>query len=110
MIHCNIGNPQQLKQKPITFFRQVFSLLDYPDLLKEENRKAVASIYPEDAIARASSMIKQIGSTGAYSHSMGIPFIRTNVANFIESAHRGPVADCADNGCDGRARRLPEQP
>ena len=23
IIHCNIGNPQQLNQKPITFFRQV---------------------------------------------------------------------------------------
>jgi len=23
IVHCNIGNPQQLEQKPITFFRQV---------------------------------------------------------------------------------------
>lgn len=23
IINCNIGNPQQLSQKPITFFRQV---------------------------------------------------------------------------------------
>ena len=23
MVQCNIGNPQQLGQKPITFFRQV---------------------------------------------------------------------------------------
>jgi len=23
VIYCNIGNPQQLKQKPLTFFRQV---------------------------------------------------------------------------------------
>jgi alanine transaminase len=23
IIYCNIGNPQQLNQKPITFFRQV---------------------------------------------------------------------------------------
>lgn len=23
MVFCNIGNPQQLKQKPLTFFREV---------------------------------------------------------------------------------------
>ena len=29
---CNIGNPQQLGQKPITFFRQVLALCDYPQV------------------------------------------------------------------------------
>ena len=24
VVNCNIGNPQQLQQKPITFFRQVY--------------------------------------------------------------------------------------
>ena len=27
VVNCNIGNPQQLQQKPITFFRQVYILL-----------------------------------------------------------------------------------
>ena len=31
-VWCNIGNPQQLGQKPITFFRQVIALMDYPDV------------------------------------------------------------------------------
>lgn len=30
ILYCNIGNPQQLGQKPITFFRQVLSIMDYP--------------------------------------------------------------------------------
>jgi hypothetical protein len=25
IVNCNIGNPQQLQQKPITFFRQVMT-------------------------------------------------------------------------------------
>lgn len=29
---CNIGNPQALGQKPITFFRQVLALMDYPEV------------------------------------------------------------------------------
>ena len=29
VVMCNIGNPQSVGQKPITFFRQVLSLCDY---------------------------------------------------------------------------------
>ena len=29
-VACNIGNPQQLGQKPLTFMRQVLSICDYP--------------------------------------------------------------------------------
>ena len=32
VIYCNIGNPQQLGQKPVTFFRQVLAICDYPDV------------------------------------------------------------------------------
>ncbi|KAG9607198.1 hypothetical protein KCU77_g24442, partial [Aureobasidium melanogenum] len=34
VISANIGNPQQLDQKPITFFRQVLSLMENPLLLE----------------------------------------------------------------------------
>jgi hypothetical protein len=35
MVYCNIGNPQQLGQKPITFCRQVAALCDYPEVNTE---------------------------------------------------------------------------
>ncbi|KAI9486342.1 MAG: pyridoxal phosphate-dependent transferase [Benjaminiella poitrasii] len=84
VVFCNIGNPQQLNQKPITFFRQVASLCENPELLKAENRSLVSKLYPADAIARAEVLLKNIGSVGAYSHSKGISHIRKNVAKFIE--------------------------
>ncbi|CAG8468035.1 9690_t:CDS:2 [Ambispora leptoticha] len=84
IVHCNIGNPQQLNQKPITFFRQVASLTQYPDLLLPENRSKIEALYPRDAIERAEKLLKHIGSVGAYSHSQGISHIRENVAKFIE--------------------------
>ena len=40
--------------------------------------------FPEDVIARAKELQNEIGSIGAYSHSQGVPFIRKNVAKFIE--------------------------
>ena len=40
--------------------------------------------FPKDVIARAKELQSEIGSIGAYSHSQGIPFIRKNVASFIQ--------------------------
>lgn len=83
VVTANIGNPQQrgLDQRPITFWRQVISLCEYPDLL---GHPLVDRIYPPDAIARARELNKEIGSTGAYTHSKGVPGIRKKVAKFIE--------------------------
>ncbi|KAG1558470.1 hypothetical protein G6F46_003330 [Rhizopus delemar] len=84
IVNCNIGNPQQLNQQPITFFRQVSSLCDNPDLLKKENFSIVSQLYPLDAIQRARSLLASIGSVGSYSHSQGVPAIRHTVAQFIK--------------------------
>lgn len=32
ILYCNIGNPQQLGQHPVTYFRQVLALCDYPQV------------------------------------------------------------------------------
>ncbi|KAH8551506.1 pyridoxal phosphate-dependent transferase [Umbelopsis sp. PMI_123] len=91
VIGCNIGNPQQLNQKPITFFRQVASLCENPDLLTPKNREALLKLYPQDAIDRAESLLKNCISVGAYSHSKGVPAIRKNVAKFIENRDGVPA-------------------
>ncbi|KAI9349973.1 pyridoxal phosphate-dependent transferase [Pilaira anomala] len=93
VVSCNIGNPQQLNQTPITFFRQVASLCDNPDLLKKENREIVSQLYPSDALERAQTLLHSIGSVGAYSHSQGVPHIRNTVAKFIEERDGGHAAD-----------------
>jgi len=84
IVHCNIGNPQQLQQKPITFLRQVSALLQSPHLLDESIRQDVEKLFPADAIERAKTLHKAVGSIGAYSHSKGALHIRRNVAKFIE--------------------------
>jgi aspartate/methionine/tyrosine aminotransferase len=82
IIYCNIGNPQALKQKPLTYIRQVLSLLEYPELLE---RPEVLSKYPKDLVERARMiLIKHPHGTGAYSQSVGIPFIRQAVTEFIK--------------------------
>ncbi|KAL9077273.1 MAG: hypothetical protein Q9157_003438 [Trypethelium eluteriae] len=53
VISANIGNPQQLDQKPITFFRQVASLVEYPPLLEKEDVLINHLGYKPDVIERA---------------------------------------------------------
>ena len=84
IIYCNIGNPQALKQQPLTYLRQVLSLLEYPALL---NNPAVMQSYPKDIVEKVRLILKKNPSgTGAYTQSAGIPFIRQAVADFIHAA------------------------
>jgi alanine transaminase len=84
VISANIGNPQQLDQKPITFFRQVLSLLEYPPLLEHEDLLLNQLGYKTDVLERARWLLKQVSSVGAYSASAGVLGIRESVAKFIE--------------------------
>jgi aspartate/methionine/tyrosine aminotransferase len=84
VIAANIGNPQQLDQKPITFFRQVLSLMENPQLLEHEDVLKKSLGYKEDVIERARTLLKDVKSVGAYSQSQGALGIRQSVADFIE--------------------------
>ena len=90
LVECNIGNPQALKQQPMTFNRQVLALMVMPSLLDQpEVLKAFAS----DAVARARQYLAAIPSgVGAYSESQGFGIVRQQVADFI-SARDGTPAD-----------------
>lgn len=84
VINLNVGNPQALGQKPLTFNRQVMALLMAPFLLENE---AILQSFPSDAIARAKIYLKNLsGGLGAYSDSKGNPYIRQEIASFIERA------------------------
>jgi len=85
VISANIGNPQQLDQKPITFFRQVLSLLENPALLNHEDVLLNQLGYKSDVAERAKWLLQHVGSVGAYSASNGVPAIRQSIADFLES-------------------------
>jgi alanine transaminase len=91
VISANIGNPQQLDQKPITFFRQVLSLVEYPPLLEHEDVLLKQLGYKSDVIERARWLLKQVGSVGAYSASGGVTGIKESVAKFIERRDGHPA-------------------
>ncbi|HOD67207.1 MAG TPA: aminotransferase class I/II-fold pyridoxal phosphate-dependent enzyme [candidate division Zixibacteria bacterium] len=81
IIYCNIGNPQALKQRPLTYLRQILCLIEYPELLENAD---VTRHFPKDVVERARSiLVRHPHGTGAYSQSAGIPFIRKAVADFV---------------------------
>ena len=81
IIYCNIGNPQALKQKPLSYIRQMLALLEYPELMSHSQ---TVQLFPEDIVVRAKEILKRHPhGTGAYTQSPGIPFIREAVAEFI---------------------------
>ncbi|MDP3178084.1 MAG: aminotransferase class I/II-fold pyridoxal phosphate-dependent enzyme, partial [Spirochaetaceae bacterium] len=82
IVYCNIGNPQALGQKPLTYLRQLLALCECPSLAKAtiDGRPA----FPPDVIAAAQRVLE--GSRhglGAYSESKGLRFVREAVADFI---------------------------
>ncbi|PVU95813.1 hypothetical protein BB561_001582 [Smittium simulii] len=111
-VYCNIGNPQQLGQQPITFLRQVSALVDYPQLLAPENKDKTSLLFPQDAIERASQIMSVVGSSvGAYSGSTGYLKIRQDVADFIEARDgypSNPANIQLTNGASGAVERVLE--
>jgi aspartate/methionine/tyrosine aminotransferase len=80
IIYCNIGNPQALKQKPLTFIRQVLSLCQYPELMDKCPEQ-----FPADVIETTRKVLEgSVHGVGAYSESKGVRFIREAVAEFIK--------------------------
>eukprot|EP00656_Telonema_subtile_P023114 TRINITY_DN2443_c0_g1_i1.p1 TRINITY_DN2443_c0_g1~~TRINITY_DN2443_c0_g1_i1.p1 ORF type:complete len:416 (-),score=111.92 TRINITY_DN2443_c0_g1_i1:68-1315(-) len=84
IIYCNIGNPHSVGQTPLTFHRQVLSLVMYPELMQNES---AMSAFPADAIQRAQEILAgtQGYGVGAYSHSKGLSSVRKTVADFIHA-------------------------
>lgn len=95
IINANIGNPQQLDQKPLTWYRQVLSLLQYPKIIRQLDESVIHQVFPKDVVQRAKTILDSTGSMGAYSHSQGDSYIRKSVANFIAKRDGFP-ADAND--------------
>ena len=77
IIWCNIGNPQSLGQRPLTWIRQALALAEYPALAEQ-------AAFPADVVEAAREIQK--GSRhglGVYTESKGFRFVRDAVARFI---------------------------
>lgn len=84
IVYCNIGNPQSLKQAPVSFLRQVLA-----GSLCEE----ILPSLPADAARRAKAILDEVPSLGAYSNSRGVPTIRARIAQAIVERDEGVPCD-----------------
>lgn len=129
IIFCNIGNPQALGQAPITYYRQVVSLLEEPaKIARERQLKDLFEENPysdlherdfiaEDVLALSEQILAKTGKgLGAYTESKGYRFVREAVADFIDrrdgfAPESGLAADpehifLTDGASDGAKRVL----
>jgi len=90
IVYTNIGNPQSVGQKPLTWPRQVCALVDLPGETGVDHPLA-SEIFPRDAIDRARAIREALGGhgSGAYSHSKGAACFRNDVVSFLQ-ARDGP--------------------
>jgi aspartate/methionine/tyrosine aminotransferase len=100
IIYCNIGNPQSLGQRPITWLRQILALCEYPALMD-----LALAAFPADVVEAARAILKgsQHGM-GAYSESKGLRFIREAVAEFIRERDGVTVDPEAISLTDGASK------
>ena len=86
IIWCNIGNPQSLGQRPLTWIRQVLALAEYPALAEQ-------AALPADVVEVAGEIERGARhGLGVYTESKGFRFVREAVARFI-TARDGIAAD-----------------
>ncbi len=97
VIFCNIGNPQALSQPPMTYYRQVLSLVEDPSKIQRERQlkdvfeeNPLSSLreedfIPDDVLDVSANIIHMMKTgMGAYTESKGVRFIREAVARFID--------------------------
>ena len=111
IIPCNIGNPQALGQKPISFYRQVLSLVEEPSRIGRERKlnkllkdsgglgdlaeKELVSDYVLDLSDEILSKLQT--GMGAYTESKGPLFIREAIAAYIDKRDGAGVPSNPDN-------------
>lgn len=86
ILFTNIGNPHQVGQDPITYYRQVLALCDLPKEFGVDH-PSIYDLFPKDVVQRAREYREIIGpsGTGAYTHSQGILGLRKHVAEYIQA-------------------------
>src|SRR5512135_3662381 len=115
IIYCNIGNPQSLGQRPLTFVRQVLACCEYPALLDVPGGAGL----PEDVREAARHVLRESGGhgVGVYTESKGWRFVRQAVADFVHERDGIPadadhvfLTDGASKGVQSVLRLLVDGP
>lgn len=89
VIRANIGDAQAMGQKPITFVREVVSLMAHPSLMKSASDQ-----FSKDSIKRATELLNCTGgfSSGSYTDSVGISLVRDHIAEYITARDSYPAS------------------
>lgn len=80
VIFANIGDCHAMKQKPLTYFRQILACVSRPETMDCD------PTIPSDVKQKVEDILKACkGSMGAYSEACGIEYIRRKCVQYIQS-------------------------
>jgi len=100
IIYCNIGNPQSLGQKPLSWVRQVLAIAEYPEIMDRVQ-------FPADVVETARLVVRESrGGLGCYTESKGFRFVREAVAEFIRERDGIPADPDAIFLSDGASKAV----
>lgn len=96
IIRCNLGNPQGVGQKPVTYLRQMIAGFACPDLIGKY-------VLPTDVEIRIKHILNSCSgkSSGSYQATAGIPAVVEDVAAYISDRDGipcSPATICMANG------------
>jgi len=92
IVSCNIGNPQALQQAPISYVRDVLTVVLSPKLARNPRTfPFLKKMFPKDVITQAKSYLNSMPNVGAYSNSQGLETPRQQVAEFISARDGYPA-------------------
>lgn len=96
IIKCNLGNPQGVGQKPVTYLRQMVAGFACPDLIGKY-------VLPTDVELRVKHILNSCSgkSSGSYQATAGIPAVVDDVAAYISDRDEipcNPATVCMANG------------
>nr|AIT69932.1 alanine transaminase [Betaphycus philippinensis] len=93
--YCNIGNPQSVGQRPVTFVRQALAAAVCPALIGLTPAGPTQSprVFPPDVELRVRQVLHASHGVGAYSESRGLEIVRRRVADAIQKRDAGIACD-----------------
>eukprot|EP01057_Protomagalhaensia_wolfi_P005673 Protomagalhaensia_wolfi_Nauph_80__5672@NODE_664_length_2152_cov_160_311879_g494_i0_p1_GENE_NODE_664_length_2152_cov_160_311879_g494_i0NODE_664_length_2152_cov_160_311879_g494_i0_p1_ORF_typecomplete_len517_score100_48Aminotran_1_2/PF00155_21/1_3e61DegT_DnrJ_EryC1/PF01041_17/0_00014_NODE_664_length_2152_cov_160_311879_g494_i05472097 len=105
ILQCNIGNPQAVGLKPLTYVRETLALMSCPSLLEKSDEELEVH-FKRDNIKRARLYADSMQSVGAYTHSQGNIELRRSCATFFERRDGIRPSECRIFLCNGASEGI----
>eukprot|EP00605_Chrysophyceae_sp_TOSAG23-4_P000516 GSChrysophyteH1.ASY1.ANO1.582.1 assembled CDS len=105
LVLCNIGNPQALKQRPVSFIRDVVSLVVNPELVER-----MPGVFKPDVIARAQAYLSGPGERDGFPANPDNIFLTNGASEGVRMCMQTIMRPSSAGFKDGVLTPIPQYP